>query len=331
MPTLSTYTDPAAIAQVDGPPCASALRPGLVARQAPDCHLVVPGDGRACAARCSLWWTDTPAYADDTVGLVGHYAAADAVAGRAVLDRACRRLADAGCTCAIGPMDGATWYSYRFVTARGDRPPFALEPWHPAPYPEHLRAAGFEPLARYVSAVGADRDALWATARPGPPPVDDVRVRPLDRSRFEDELRRLHPLVTISFADNFLYSPLPEADFVALYRPYRSVVEPELVHLLEQERAEGRRLVGVAFVIPDVAQAERGDDVDTAVLKTLAVHPDLRGQGLGRWLTTRVHAAAAARGYRQVLHALMHEDNVSRRLGDGPPIRRYTLFRRPLS
>jgi len=331
MPNISTYTDPAAIAQLDGPPSASALKPDLVARQAPDRHLVVPGDGRACAARCSLWWTDTPAYADDTVGLVGHYAAADAAAGRTVLDQACRQLADAGCTCAIGPMDGATWYSYRFVTARGDRPPFALEPWHPAAYPEHFRAAGFEPLARYVSAVGADREALRATPRPDGCPVDDVRARSLDRSRFEDELRRLHPLVTTSFAENLLYTPLSEADFVALYRPYRSVVAPELVHLLEQERAEGRRLVGFAFMIPNVVQAERGEDIDTAVLKTLAVHPDVRGQGLGRWLTTRAHAAAAGRGYRQVLHALMHEDNVSRRLGHGPPVRRYTLFHRPLS
>lgn len=331
MPTISPHTDPAAIAQLSGPPSASTFEREAVARQAPDLHLTVPGDGAGCAARCSLWWTDTPAYEEETVGLVGHYAANNAAVGRAVLGRTCRRLADEGCTCAIGPMDGATWYPYRFVTERGDRPPFALEPWHPPGYPEHLRGVGFEPLARYVSAIGAGPDTLRRTSVPDAPPLDDVHVRPLDVDRFEEELRRLHGLVTTSFADNFLYTPLPEADFVALYRPYRTLIEPGLVRLLEQERADGPRLVGVAFMVPDAAQATRGDPVDTAVLKTLAVHPDVAGQGLGRWLTQHMHARAEQRGYERVLHVLMHEDNVSRRLGHGPLIRRYTLFRRDLS
>jgi len=331
MQKISTHTDPVATARLDGPPSASTLERDAVARQAPDLHLAASGPGSGCAARCSLWWTDTPTYAEETVGLVGHYAAADAAAGRAVLERACRRLADEGCTCAVGPMDGATWYPYRFVTERGRRPRFALEPWHPPGYPEQFRAAGFEPLARYVSSVGADADTLHRTAPPDTPPRDDVRARSLDLDRFEEELRRLHALVTISFADNFLYTPLPETDFVALHRPSRSLTEPGGVRLLEQERADGPRLVGVAFMVPDGAQAERGGTVDTAVLKTLAVHPDLSGQGLGRWLTEHMHAKAGRRGYAQVLHALMHEDNVSRNLGHGPPIRRYTLFRRPLS
>ena len=348
MPTLSALTDPSTIAELDGPPSASTFAEDAVARQAPDVHLVVPGDGTECAARCSLWWSDTPDYEDHTVGLVGHYAAADADAGRAVLDRACRRLADAGCTCVIGPMDGATWHPYRFVTDRGTRPPFVLEPWHPPDYPEHFRDVGFEPLTRYVSSVGADADTLRNGSVPDSLPRDDVHVRTLDLDRFEEELRRLHGLVTASFADNFLYTSLAQAGFVALYRPYRAFIDSECVRLLEQEQGGGTRLVGVAFMVPDVLrskttsslslgaqsepmQAERDTTVDTAVLKTLAVHPDLMGQGLGRWLTEHVHAVARQRGYRRVLHALMHEDNVSRRLGHGEVLRRYTLFRRDLS
>jgi len=337
MPTISSLTDPAAIAQLNGPPSSSTFAENAIARQAPDLHLAVRGDGSNCAARCSVWWTDTPDYEDQAVGLVGHYAAADAGAGRAVLDRACRRLTDEGCTCAIGPMDGATWYPYRFVTDRGGRPPFVLEPWHPPAYPEHFRTVGFEPLARYVSAIGADFDAGHRSTIADRPPVDDVHVRPLNLDRFEEELRRLHALVTASFADNFLYTPLPEDDFVALYRPHRSRIDPELVRLLEQQEHDGARCVGLAFLVPDVlrseptSQPEPGNEVDAAVLKTLAVHPDLMGQGLGRWLTEHVHEQARANGYRRVIHALMHEDNVSRRLGHGAPLRRYALFGRALS
>ena len=42
MPSISTYTDPAAIAPLDGPPSASTLERGAVARQAPDLHLAAP-------------------------------------------------------------------------------------------------------------------------------------------------------------------------------------------------------------------------------------------------------------------------------------------------
>ncbi|MFB6271398.1 MAG: hypothetical protein ABEL51_00745 [Salinibacter sp.] len=331
MPAITTLTDPTVIAQLVGPSSASTFSREAISRQAPDLHLVVPGNEGRSAARCSVWWSDTPDYKDHAVGLVGHYAATTAEGGRAVLERACRRLADEGCTCAIGPMDGATWYPYRFVTERGSRPAFVMEPWHPRGYPDHFRDVGFEPLARYVSSVGADADILRETSVPDHPPLDRVEVRALNLDRFNEDLRRLHTLVTASFADNFLYTPLSEADFVAHHQQFRAFIEPELVRLAEQKQDGERRLVGIAFLVPDVLQAERGEAIDTAVFKTLAVHPEVTGQGLGRWLTGHMHAVAWQEGYRQVLHALMHEDNVSRRLGYGAPLRRYTLFRRFLS
>jgi GNAT superfamily N-acetyltransferase len=331
VPDISVLTDPTTIAQLDGPSSASRLTEGTIARQAPDLHLVVPSSGGRCAARCSVWWTHTPDYKEHVVGLVGHYAATTMEAARTVLERACGRLAEEGCTCAIGPMDGSTWYPYRFVTERGGRAPFALEPWHPPGYPEHFRGIGFEPLAQYVSSVGADAETLQETSVSDCPPLSDVHVRALNLDRFDEELRCLHALVTASFADNFLYTPLAEADFVAHYQQFRSAIEPELVRLAEQKGGGERRLVGIAFLMPDVLQADRGEAIDTAVFKTLAVHPEVAGQGLGRWLTDHMHVVAWREGYRQVLHALMHEDNVSRQLGYGGTLRRYTLYLRDLT
>lgn len=331
MSTIASLTDPDAIAQLTGPPSATTFDRARIAREAPDLHLAVGANGVGCEARCSLWWTDTPPYDDQTVGLVGHYAAVTASAGQRVLERACRRLSDEGCTCAVGPMDGTTWYTYRFVTTRGDRPPFVLEPWHPAGYPDHFRNVGFRALAHYVSSVGADLDTGSEVTPPDRPPIDDVQVRSLDPDRFEAELRHLYPLITTCFAENFLYSPISEADFVDQYQQYRPYVQPDLVRLVEQGQGEERRVVGFAFLVPDVLQAERGNAIDTVVLKTMAVHPDLAGQGLGRWLTSRIHRRAQNRGFRRVVHALMHEDNISRNLGHGSPFRRYTLYLRELS
>src|SRR6187399_1907456 len=68
---------------------------------------------------CSLWWSGTPQHAGQRLGVIGQYSARDHVAGRFLLDGICGVLASCGCTLAVGPMDGNTWRSYRFVTDRG--------------------------------------------------------------------------------------------------------------------------------------------------------------------------------------------------------------------
>ena len=49
------------------------------------------------------------------------------------------------------------------------------------------------------------------------------------------------------------------------------------------------------------------------IVKTLAVHPDHGGAGLGGLLVARCQEAAAKLGYTRAVHALMHEANQSRR------------------
>jgi GNAT superfamily N-acetyltransferase len=97
------------------------------------------------------------------------------------------------------------------------------------------------------------------------------------------------------------------------------------------ETSEGR-LVGVAFLVPDHRQAARGEAVNTVVVKTLAVHPDVAGQGLGGWLLAEAQWEARQQGYIQGIHALMHETNRSRKISRhyGTLLRRYTLFGREL-
>ncbi|MFB6230036.1 MAG: N-acetyltransferase family protein [Salinibacter sp.] len=311
---------PPAIAALSGPPSASRLTTDTVALHSPDTHLALSNDDGSCRARCSLWWTDTPAYDDHTVGLVGHYAAADASVARTLLERARERLRDAGCTYAIGPMDGATWFTYRFVTGGTDRPPFFLEPTHPPSYPEHFVENGFSSLAEYVSAYAPELNA----EPPASPPLD-VTVRPLNPQRAEAELSRLYGLVTDSFAANFLYAPIAEETFLRLYQGLMPSIDPSLVRLVE---TPDDRLVGIAFLVPDQHQAARDETVDTVVAKTLAVHPDVAGQGLGSWLLAEAQWRARQQGYEHAVHALMHETNRSRRISRhyGDVIRRYTLF-----
>jgi predicted N-acetyltransferase YhbS len=150
----------------------------------------------------------------------------------------------------------------------------------------------------------------------------------MNLDRFEDELRAIHALSLASFGQNFLYTPVGEDEFLAQYRGVREYVRPELVLIAERDG----QLIGFLFMIPDLLQAQRGQSIDTVIFKTMAVHPELRGTGLGGLLMGLGHEAAHRLGYRRAIHALMHAANPSRRISDhtARTIRRYTLFARPL-
>jgi GNAT superfamily N-acetyltransferase len=307
-----------------------ALDPAILGRDAPDAHWTLPGDAGTLRARCSLWWARTPSLLDHRVGLIGHYAAADAAAARLLLDRACRELAGRGCSVAVGPMDGSTWRRYRLVTERGSEPPFFLEPDNPYGWPEHFLACGFRPIAHYISALNDDlgREDPRVRGVAQRLRAQGVRIRPVEPRQIEDDLRRIYAVAAASFCNNVLYTPIAQAEFLAQYRAILPAVRPELVLIAEVED----RSVGFIFAVPDVTQAERGHPVDTVIVKTVAVVPDRARAGLGSLLLAVCQRTARELGYRRAIHALMHEQNVSRNLSRhyAHPMRRYALFGKAL-
>ena len=297
-------------------------------RSAPDATWVVTDRG-GLVARCSAWWSATPALEGERVGIVGHFGALSADAARDVLGAACGALRAAGATIAIGPMDGSTWRRYRLVVDGVDEPPFFLEPLNPSQWPEWFMGAGWGIHTLYHSAVNEQLDRVDASTPAKARRLADegVRVRDIEMANADGDIRRLHEVATRSFHGSHLYTPLAIDDFVELYRPLLAIVEPRLVSIAEHEG----RTVGFCFCVPDIAERARGEVPRSAVLKTFAVLPEYAG--LGGVLAARTNAAARDLGYTRVIHALMHEGNDrSRALSarSGRDIRRYALFERRL-
>ena len=308
-------------------PGLSELDPGLVRQHAPDAMLL-DEEGGAPVARASLWWRTTPAYGDERVGLIGHYAAVNLQDASRLLKAACARLVEAGCTVAIGPMDGSTWRRYRLLSQRGTEPTFFLEPDNPDDWPAHFTASGFGALAWYYSAL-CDDVASLPGAQQAPPSVEDgLRLRYIEIGRIDEELRVLWMLASDAFADNFLYTPIAQDEFGAMYRALLPVLRPELVVIAEQDGQP----VGFSLAVPDVVRAKRGRPVDTAVFKTLGVASQVKRRGVGKRIFDHTLRTAGALGYRRVIFALIHSDNPSGRLVRpvGREIRRYTLYSRAL-
>ena len=305
------------------------VAPAELTAHAPDTHAVLLEGGEP-VGRCSLWWSQTPPWSGQRLGMIGNYAVRDRAAARALLRHACEQLRAHGCTLAVAPMDGTTWRRYRFVVERGSEPAFFLEPDNPDEWPAGFLAEGFTPFARYTSALNPDltrsdnrseRAAAHLAER-------GIRIRALDPGTMERELHRIYALSAISFRNNFLYSPIAEAEFADQYRQILPDVRPELVLLAE---ADGE-LVGFLFALPDLLQGRRGERVDTIIFKTIAVLPARSHAGLGGLLVDRGHAIARDLGYRRAIHALMHEENTSRNISSrtAQTMRRYALFARSL-
>jgi GNAT superfamily N-acetyltransferase len=310
-----------------------ALNPALPSIQQADAHWLVLGANGQPLARCSLWWQSVPPYGAERLGFIGHYAAHEANAAQCLLEQACAHLAEQGCTLAVGPLDGNTFRHYRLLTERtvADRqyPPFFLEPDNPDSWPNHWQQAGFHSFAQYVSAIGELPAEEPRTASLAQRVADHgVLIRAVDLQDFAAELQRIYQVVMKSFRNNLLYMPLDAAEFMAHYRPVRNYLQPSLVLLAEQAGEP----VGFIFALPDLAQAPRRAAPDTMIIKTVGVVPALEGIGLGGLLVAHCQMAAQSLGYRYVIHALMAEDNRSRRISDryAQVMRRYTLFAKPL-
>jgi GNAT superfamily N-acetyltransferase len=289
--------------------------------------------GEEPVARCTLLEVEGMYGAHGRSGLIGHYEAVDGEAGVRILTEACRRLADDGVARVLGPMNGSTWLRYRLAlpSEPGDpiqNPPFFPgEPRNPFEYPQHFLEAGFEVAARYESRLDDDLTTEAADAVTLRQSIESrgIRVRPLDLTRFDEELSRLYDLSVIAFAGNLYYSPIDSTSFKQLYEPARSLIDPALVLMAEDA---GGSLVSFFFSYADPSSVVDGRPV-RLVAKTIATAPAHRGIGLGRHLFDLMATTARERGYAAILHALAHTDNMSMKISKrhgGRLFRRYALY-----
>jgi GNAT superfamily N-acetyltransferase len=304
------------------------LSPDLVRQHAPNAVLMTSHDGQL-QGRASLWWGHLPEYTGERLGFIGHYAVRDGGSAAGILAESCRALAAQGCTLAVGPIDGSTWRHYRLITQRGPVPPFFLEPDNPDDWPGHFESAGFHAFARYYSSLNEDN----ARCKDRSDVMNELEsagyaLRPLTTRDVETDLSRLWRLSSEAFRDNFLYTPITEMEFHGIYAPLLTRIRPELVLIIEK----GAIPVAFCLAVPDLLQAGRGHPVDTLIVKSIAVRESHRGKGLAAMLLSRVNRTARALGMHRTIHALMHEDNPSRRLDHDlmRDFRRYTLYARPL-
>ncbi|YCM45300.1 GNAT family N-acetyltransferase [Verrucomicrobiaceae bacterium 227] len=264
-----------------------------------------------------LWWNNTPQLNGHRIGCLGGF---ETITPE-LLEECESQLRKVGCTLAIGPMMGNTWRKHRAVIASDGRPPFLLEPFTSNEVAPCFQGSGYQTLMTYSSSLidlsNREEDPPRLLAR-----LDRARVtiRPLRINELEPELRHIFHLSLKAFTDNFLYTPINEEEFLAMYLQIAPLLTPNCAFLAE---CEGE-LVGFVFGFPQDS---------TMIVKTLAVLPERRFAGLGTVLVNRIQTAARDAGCSKAIHALQREDNQSLRISQrfsAQIFRRYALFSKAL-
>jgi hypothetical protein len=263
-------------------------------------------------------YRDAPGWDGLRTAAIGSLFFEDHAGAAALIEDVLARLRAEGFAAVIGPMDGDTWHSYRTVIESDGSAPFALEPQSGPHDHQALVSAGFEPISHYVSS----RARLADTLGPEPVRMPGITVTPWDGTGAEALIARLFAMSGNAFAGNHFFKPIGLEAFLALYRPILPMLDPR--HILFAHTAGGD-LVGFLFGYPDRLAQQN----PAAVLKTYA--SGLRG--VGHLLADQYHRRAIDMGHDTVIHALMHESNVSRERSvrhRAQIFRRYALMGRRL-
>ena len=242
-----------------------------------------------------------------------------------------KELKKKGIKTIIGPLNGTTWNTYRYVTDKRNHPPFLLEPFNEEYYVELFKKIGFKPLAYYISTIMENMNPVQRGHLSKKIEklkkfdyYKDITVKSAENEDLITILNKVYDLTIEAFKNNFLYSELDREIFLKMYMNYEDKIVKKFFKMLYLKD----ELIGYVFGIPDYAELEYKGKIETMILKTIAISPQYNGKGMGYILIDELVKEAEKSGYKNVIYALMYEKNISKNIGLllGDELRRYTLF-----
>jgi hypothetical protein len=277
-------------------------------------------------ARAALIENPHLQYSKHTPALLGYYEATDNPEATTFLFQQIEKYArQKDYTYLLGPLNASTWYSYR-LTEPDTRPPFFLDNYHKPWYTRQFRENGFKPITTYYSA-----SLFKENFKPRPLSYQkvllnrNIQIRSIDIENFDHDLYQIYRLTLDAFRYNFLYTPIEFSEFLELYRPVKNYLNTD--YSLLAFDAKGK-LISFLFSVDNIFDKTK----KALILKTLANSSDIKAKGTATILTEIVHRQAFESGYDEVIHALMHKNNISRNISakNATTFRHYTLFGKDL-
>lgn len=189
------------------------------------------------------------------LGQWGMFEAADEETARALLAAAEDWLRGKGMTRAMGPFSLGIWDEPGLLIKGHDHKPMVMMGHNKAVYQGWIEGAGhagvkdlfcydvpvdvpFPPLVNRIVASG-ERNKR-------------IRIRPVDKSKFDEEAALLMMILNEAWSDNWGFIPLTDAEIAFAGRKLRPIVCEDMILVAEYDSGEGFEPVAFMMALPDI-------------------------------------------------------------------------------
>ena len=184
-------------------------------------------------------------------GQWGMFEVLDAQAAEALIVTAEQWLRQQGMTRALGPISLSIWDEPGLEIEGFEQPPTAMMGHHRPEYEGMIEAAGYQKAKDLITYELDIRhwedpkiDRLIAMGERN----EQIRIRMVDKSKFNEEARLILNLLNDAWSNNWGYVPLTEAEIKYAGKKLRPIIFNELVRVAEVDREP----VAFMLTIPDI-------------------------------------------------------------------------------
>ena len=184
-------------------------------------------------------------------GQWGLFEALDGEAAAALIATAEAWLAAQGMTRALGPFSLSVWDEVGLEIEGFAEPPTAMMAHHRPDYAAWVEAAGYEKardLVTYALDITHWEDPLIDRLISMGERNPRIRIRTVDKSRFDAEARLILHLLNDAWSDNWGFVPLTEAEIAFAGKKLKPIIFEELVRVAEVDG----EAVAFMITIPDI-------------------------------------------------------------------------------
>ena len=184
-------------------------------------------------------------------GQWGMFEALDGEAAAELIKNAEGWLREQGMTRALGPFSLSIWDEPGLEIEGSEEPPTAMMAHHRPEYRQWIEAAGYEKakdLITYALDITNWHDPLIDRLIAAGERNPRIRIRTVDKSRFDEEARLILNLLNDAWSNNWGYVPLTEAEIAYAGKKLKPIIFEELVRIAEVDG----EAVAFMLTIPDI-------------------------------------------------------------------------------
>jgi GNAT superfamily N-acetyltransferase len=184
-------------------------------------------------------------------GMFGYFDAADEAVAHALLRTAEDWLRGQGMDRAIGPISMSIWEEPGLLVKGQDHDPMIMMGHHPAAYQHWIESAGYvreKTLLTYHLDVTHGFPPLIQRIVQSGQRNDRITVRPIDISRWDEEVETLLTILNDAWSNNWGFVPFTNAEIAYAGKKLKPIIHPELNMVAELDG----KPVAFMLTFPDV-------------------------------------------------------------------------------